>query len=252
MEEAKVLRTELGEHAKIEERFQIAQYCHKVSIFAQGMLSMDKCLMGIIEVDPYELLVNGIKNELAKFLSNQFHLNIRLKKTGTLADLLKLMKDLASDTYYLKMSLECVQDFIGIHALKIFGEQLGRIIEFNIDREFNIKELQRKKIKNESFSNLIDLPVYEAFDNNNTFMGRLLYYIITLLDKTPNAYYLSRAGGWYDDKGNLIMGLRTFATLVTAMDIAGVKGIDIILCHNIAKELKNMWGKYSKNCEANS
>jgi WASH complex subunit strumpellin len=37
-----------------------------VSVFTEGVLAMEKTLMGIIEVDPKKLLQDGIRKELVR------------------------------------------------------------------------------------------------------------------------------------------------------------------------------------------
>ncbi len=38
----------------------------QVSVFTEGVLAMEKTLMGIIEVDPKKLLQDGIRKELVR------------------------------------------------------------------------------------------------------------------------------------------------------------------------------------------
>ncbi len=56
----------MKEYAQFDERFELAKLTHEITIFTEGMLTMDKCLMGVIEVDPKKLLVQGIRRELTE------------------------------------------------------------------------------------------------------------------------------------------------------------------------------------------
>ena len=60
----KLQKVHLKEYAQFDERFELAKLTHEITIFTEGMLTMDKCLMGVIEVDPKRLLVQGIRREL--------------------------------------------------------------------------------------------------------------------------------------------------------------------------------------------
>ena len=44
-------------------------------MLTEGMLVLDKTLMGVIELDPKEILVDGIRKELGKTLAAMFHEN---------------------------------------------------------------------------------------------------------------------------------------------------------------------------------
>ena len=40
-----------------------------MSVFTEGMLVLDKVLMGVTEIEPKEILVDGIRKELGKTLA---------------------------------------------------------------------------------------------------------------------------------------------------------------------------------------
>ncbi len=52
----KVERKYLKDFAQLEERFSLAQATHEVSVFTSGILAMETTLMGIIKLDPKQLL----------------------------------------------------------------------------------------------------------------------------------------------------------------------------------------------------
>jgi WASH complex subunit strumpellin len=41
---------------QLDERYQLAKCTHAVSVFTEGLLAMEKTLVGVIEVDPKQLL----------------------------------------------------------------------------------------------------------------------------------------------------------------------------------------------------
>ena len=59
--ETKMLKEKLKDLAAYEERFILAQRTHEISMLTEGMLVLDKTLMGVIELDPKEILVDGIR-----------------------------------------------------------------------------------------------------------------------------------------------------------------------------------------------
>ena len=71
--EAKLSKEELKDFAKYDERYILAKITHEISLLTEGMLVLDKVLMGVIEIEPKEILVDGIRKELGKTLANMLH-----------------------------------------------------------------------------------------------------------------------------------------------------------------------------------
>ena len=71
--EPKMLKETLKDVACFEDRFLLAKRTHEVSMLTEGMLVLDKTLMGVIEIDPKEILVDGIRKELGKTLAGMLH-----------------------------------------------------------------------------------------------------------------------------------------------------------------------------------
>lgn len=63
----------MKEHAQFDERFRLAKLTHEVSVFTEGMLCLDKVLMGVIEIEPKEILIDGIRKELGRTLAHILH-----------------------------------------------------------------------------------------------------------------------------------------------------------------------------------
>jgi len=71
--EPRMLKETLKDVACFEDRFILAKRTHEVSMLTEGMLILDKTLMGVIEIDPKEILVDGLRKELGKTLANMLH-----------------------------------------------------------------------------------------------------------------------------------------------------------------------------------
>ena len=59
-------------------------------MFTEGMLCLDKVLMGVIEIEPKEILIDGLRKELGRTLANILHEGFIFNKkptTGTTDDL---------------------------------------------------------------------------------------------------------------------------------------------------------------------
>ena len=71
--ETKMLKETLKDFACFDDRYILAKRTHEVSMLTEGMLVLDKTLMGVIEIDPKEILVDGIRKELGKTLASLLH-----------------------------------------------------------------------------------------------------------------------------------------------------------------------------------
>ena len=71
--ETKMLKEKLKDVACFDDRFILAKRTHEVSMLTEGMLVLDKTLMGVIEIDPKEILQDGIRYELGKLLASMLH-----------------------------------------------------------------------------------------------------------------------------------------------------------------------------------
>jgi len=245
-EEAKITKEDLLGYALFEDRFQLAKHAHRISLFAEGMLSMDKCLMGVIEVDPKEFLVNGLKNEMVKIITKELHNSLIFKKELTIEVFDSIIKSISVRLDNMRAALEYVQDLIGIDALHIWLEQMTRIINFYVNREANAKEILKTRMNNEGKDkNLIEIPMYEPIDGCSTFLGRLVQGLLNITSPTKNLFYLAGCNSWYDAEGNLVFGPKTVRNLIKTFGVVGITGLDKIISYNISKEI-NSYAKIYK------
>lgn len=88
---------------------------------------MRSTLVGVIRVDPAELLENGLLKELSRHMNKKFEelLEGHLKKNqATSGNLLPRLQKLAESMDGYRRSLEYIQDYINIHGLKIWQKQV--------------------------------------------------------------------------------------------------------------------------------
>ena len=85
--EVKLNKDVLKENTLTEQRIALAKKTHDITLLTQGMLVLDKTMMGIIELNPKEILVDGLRKELcrklATMLNNEFIFNTDPKKGAT-------------------------------------------------------------------------------------------------------------------------------------------------------------------------
>lgn len=71
--ETRISKETLKEAAKPEQRFKLAESTHRITMFTEGMLVLDKVLMGVTEIEPKEILIDGLRKELCKKMANMLH-----------------------------------------------------------------------------------------------------------------------------------------------------------------------------------
>lgn len=83
---------------------------------------MESYLIGVIEVNPKEVLEAGIRKELIKLIANILERSLRTPAKSPEEFFEKLAR-LSEKLRSFKLSLEYIQDFIHIHGLKMFYEE---------------------------------------------------------------------------------------------------------------------------------
>lgn len=64
---------ELADIVQPEERFTVARMTHRISVFTEDTLSMEKTLLGVIQVDPRQILNEGIRKHLVQNVTEALH-----------------------------------------------------------------------------------------------------------------------------------------------------------------------------------
>jgi WASH complex subunit strumpellin len=210
----------LRDLAQLDQRMVLARKTHEISIFTEGILAMEKTLLGVIQVDPRQILNDGIRKHLVDQISRALHSCLAFDTRGGRGRDPKAVVESAITTLRemlegFRKSFEYVQDYIGVYGLRMWQEEFTRIIGFNTEAEAN--RYVRKKVLPEQSkyqSRAIPLPLFTrppAGDASTpgcvTFMGRLADAVLQLTHPSRSIYGPgSTGGGWYDSTGREIVG----------------------------------------------
>jgi WASH complex subunit strumpellin len=106
---------------------------------------METTVLGGIEVHPHKLVDEGLRKELVSHVSGllnnllQFDFSADSETVSSMSKhLTSAMKSLASLSERFeafRMSLECVDDYLRMHGLKMWHEEMGRIVNYNVEQE---------------------------------------------------------------------------------------------------------------------
>uniref|UniRef100_A0A8C5DMK5 WASH complex subunit 5 n=1 Tax=Gouania willdenowi TaxID=441366 RepID=A0A8C5DMK5_GOUWI len=232
-------KDKLKDYSQLGARYEVAKLTHDISIFTEGILMMKTTLVGIIKVDPKQLLEDGIRKELVKKVAYALHQGLIFNPKAKPSELMPKLKEMAATMDGFYRSFEYIQDYVSIYGLKIWQEEVSRIINYNVEQECN--SFLRTKIQDwESVhqSTHIPIPKFPSVDESATFIGRLCREILRITDPKSTCY-IDQMNTWYDVKTHQeVTNNRLFSEIQSTLGTFGLNGLDRLLCFKIVKELQ--------------
>eukprot|EP00605_Chrysophyceae_sp_TOSAG23-4_P000393 GSChrysophyteH1.ASY1.ANO1.449.1 assembled CDS len=165
-----------------------------LSIFTEGVLVMQKTLLGVIQVDPRMILQEGLRRELVRLIAKAMFENLNFAIL-TQREIYARIARLAATLDGLKRSIEYLQDYIDIAGLQMYQQELSRKI---FDRESRYQSRE------------VPIPRLTSMGDSNSyvnFMGQTMKAILFLTDSSR-------------------CGVRTFALLQRSLGVIGLRGLD--------------------------
>ncbi|KAJ1470742.1 hereditary spastic paraplegia protein strumpellin-domain-containing protein, partial [Baffinella frigidus] len=104
---SKIDKATLAQYALLDDRYALAKATHQVSVFAEGVLAMERTLMGVVEVDPKQLLTEGICKELVRQITMSLH-GILIFPTGKIADFERRLEEVRKNLDAFRRSFEYI------------------------------------------------------------------------------------------------------------------------------------------------
>ncbi|XP_041358411.1 WASH complex subunit 5-like [Gigantopelta aegis] len=240
-------KEKMKEYAQLDERYQVAKLTHSISIFTEGILMMKTTLVGIIKIDPKQLLEDGIRKELVWQVAHALHQGLMISPKAKVSELLPRLDQLGEQMDGFRRSFEYIQDYVNIYGLKIWQEEVSRIINYNVEQECN--SFLRTKVQDwESIyqSTAIPIPRFAPVDESVNFIGRLAREILRITDPRSTAY-IDQMKAWYDNRTKVEICNRTlFQKLHKAVGSFGLSGLDRLLCFMIVKEMQTFQSQLQK------
>ncbi|XP_019498974.1 PREDICTED: WASH complex subunit strumpellin [Hipposideros armiger] len=240
-------KEKLRDYAQLGPRYEVAKLTHAISIFTEGILMMKTTLVGIIKVDPKQLLEDGIRKELVKRVAFALHRGLIFNPRAKPSELMPKLKELGATMDGFHRSFEYIQDYVNIYALKIWQEEVSRIINYNVEQECN--NFLRTKIQDwQSMyqSTHIPIPKFTPVDESVTFIGRLCREILRITDPKMTCH-IDQLNTWYDMKTHQeVTSSRLFSEIQTTLGTFGLNGLDRLLCFMIVKELQNFLSMFQR------
>ncbi|XP_065842936.1 WASH complex subunit 5-like isoform X2 [Oscarella lobularis] len=246
-------KEKLRDFSQLDDRYQVARLTHSVSVFTEGILMMKTTLVGIIKVDPKQLLEDGIRKELVKKVAYALHVGLEFTqaKTKTSQELVQRLGRVAATMDGFRRSFEYIQDYVNIYGLKIWQEEVSRIINYNVEQECN--SFLRQKIydwQSVYQSTAIPIPRFPPLDMVSVnFVGRLAREIMRITD-TSTTSYIEQMGTWYDNRTRQeVVSPKVFEQLERALGAFGLRGLDRFFCFMLVRELQKFVRTLHRFCQ---
>lgn len=223
-------------------------------------------------MDPRSILEEGLRRELVRQIAKAMHETVVFQEMSRFEISAKLSQ-LAATLDGLKRSIEYLQDYIGIAGLKMYHEEIVRVICYNAEQEAN--QYLKKKISDASSryqSRAIPIPSFPSLPptlssssssskisallsvepNAVNFMGRIVNSIV-FLTHSARTVYAPESSTWYqriktsekkskkNTKEHLVesCGVRTFALLERSLGPVGLRGLDRLFAFRAVSELNS-------------
>ncbi|XP_050504849.1 WASH complex subunit 5 isoform X1 [Diabrotica virgifera virgifera] len=241
----RVDKDKIKDYTQLDERFEFAELTNSISVFSQGMRMMKSTLVGVVRLDPKQLLEDGIRKELVQHISKALHDVLIFSPKAKYEELDQKLKNLVRIMDGYKRSFEYIQDYINVNGLKIWQEEVTRIINYNVEQECN--GFLRFKVhpwQSVYQNRYVPIPIFPSIDQSVNFIGRLAREVIRLTDPRSSVY-LDTTVTWYENKTHKqIINKQTIASIASAIEIAGLVGLDRLFSFMIVNALQKLIGYF--------
>ena len=248
----KVARAELREWSQLEPRHQLARATHRVSVLTEGVLNMQTTLLGVIKVDPKELLHDGIRRELVRQVTIALDAGL-VFRSGKPQDVEMALAQLTIKLEGFQLSLEYISDYVKITGVQLWQQEFSRVIAFFVEQECN-GFLKRSPPPSASKHQNTSAPIAYAPQGAGggaagNFIGRLVRELLHVAS-TRRTTYSEALSAWCDDKGREVVGARTAHLLHRAMGCLGLAGMHRVLGFVVVQQLSEFGRAYGVHVAA--
>ena len=292
---SKVALDSLRDYLLEEQRFEMLELTDKISHYAEAISLMQDTSIGSVRLNSGQLLEDGIRRELVSRLTeiiqktltfeqqtkrdppNEFANESLIKRSANLASKLG---ELGSIVNGFKRSFEYIQDFLFIYGLKMWQEELGRIVRFNVEQASvalleekdswprgafdgpsfgangrascpNQKQPQQYQSKYQS--NKAPILVHDEDPLQASFVVRVLLELLAVTDPRETIYD-EQTGAWFDKRAGRqqVVDLRMFSLIQSSLTVAGLKGLDEMCCSLLVLELQRLHSRMLELCASSN
>eukprot|EP01127_Copromyxa_protea_P005596 TRINITY_DN15495_c0_g1_i1.p1 TRINITY_DN15495_c0_g1~~TRINITY_DN15495_c0_g1_i1.p1 ORF type:complete len:1198 (-),score=295.31 TRINITY_DN15495_c0_g1_i1:60-3617(-) len=236
---SRVEKMDVEKYAQLETRGRLVRLTYNISLFTEGILALDTTLVGVLKVDPKQLLEEGIRKILVKKICENLD-TLLIFNTNSLQEFSQKLGRLTKVLEGFRRSFNYIQDYVNIYGLKIWQEEFQRIISYYVERECDrfMKQVH-EGTKSQFQSKIIPIPepMYVKGSTSDNFIGRLGAVMLHQTD-VQRTCYIQKLSAWYSREEMEILGIKMFDLLIDSIGAIGVTGLDRYFGFSIVKELQ--------------
>ena len=237
----RVDKDKLKSVAQLPERFYLAELTHSVSVYTRGVLEMGRTLVGVIEIDPEHLLIDGIRAELVKQVSGALH-SRHSSVYSSLSSMHETVNAIGQVLQGVRTSFEYIQDYINVNGLRIWNEEFNRIIFHYVEQECSLF-LSVRATQSVYQSRAIPIPSFRDYmlAGSVSFVGRFVNALISFTAPSSSVY-VERMLTWYSVASEkIVFNRQMLVELRRSFQVAGLLGIDRMFAFRIVRALKRVF-----------
>lgn len=185
---------------------------------------------------------DGIRKELVRQVALSLHQTLVFNPKSKPSEIKAKLTTLSETMDGFRRSFEYIQDYVCIYGLKIWQEEVSRIVNFNVEQECNAF-MRHKILDFESVyqSKSIPIPIFAPLDVFSVnFIGRLARELLRITDPKLTVH-VHQMGCWYDAKNHQeVVNPRIFSLIMKSIGTSGINGLDKLISFMISSELNNI------------
>lgn len=240
---SKIPREEWRRWSQLEVRRQLSAYTADIARYASGLLAMKETTIGVVLVNPHQLLEDGIRKELVEQVTRELHSGIwfDVAKPVAVEQLHKELVQLRQRLCGIRDSFEYIQDFINVHGLRIWMEEYARIVQFNVEMECN--SFWPRKVYPWSSRwqcTSIAIPYFPPRHEKAaySFLGHLAQHLLYMTDPRRSIYFPAY-GAWFTRQRLMeSVGLQLVTQIAETIDGAGIAALSRLFGFIVAKDMQ--------------
>ena len=247
----RIERAKLKQYAQLEERNMLAHLTKQISILTSGVLAMKTTLMGVITVDPKQMLEEGIRKQLVKKIVEVLYACLSPQKGEQLtpARFVQMVEAVGTMLDGIRSSFEYMGDYVNLDGLRIWHHEYNRIMCYLVEQEAN-RFLKKKILGWQSEFQSKVAPIILPRTGNQklgpTCLGYLTNFLVDLTTR-QSGVYCGIIGGWLNhNTGDEVLGTKTINKMCNAIGIEGTSSVDELLSFILAQRLKDFFNKAEK------
>ena len=227
--------------AQLQQRYRLAEVTHSVSVYARGVLEMGQTLVGVIQIDPEQLLIDGIRAELVKQVATALH-DARTDQYRNLKSMHDTIGMIGRKLDGIRTGFEYIQDYVNVNGLRIWNEEFNRILFHYVEQECSLF-LSVRTQQSVYQSREIPIPTFRSFllKDSVSFMGCFVNALVSFTSPLSSVY-VERMMTWYHkETEEVVFNRQMLIQLRKSFQIAGLVGIDRMFAFRILRALKRFF-----------